>query len=350
MGGRPEALGGGQVGDAVRDPDQRVDADPDITAAAAGSAVSGPALHGVLVTYRRPGDLTTMFQGLAAQDRRLDTLVVVDNDPDASAREAVAALADEARRAGGPDVSYVSTRENLGPAGGIAVGMRHVLTYAADDDWLVSLDDDDPPRTRSALADLTRFATGLRAADPRVGGVGAVGTRFDTRRARGVRIPDAQLAGPVPVDWIGGNNLPLYSVAALRDVGVFEERLFFGFDDLEFGLRLGAAGYTMFAHGDLWHAEREAHGRLGSGTLPERGLGEPTWRRYYSLRNLLFILHARGDRAGQARLVARSLAKPVYNLPRGPRLAARHLGLNARAILDAYRGRMGLTVPPTGKS
>ena len=315
-----------------------------------GAHADGPALHGVLVTYQRPDDLAAMFQVLAAQQRTLDTLVVVDNDPDGSARAAVTVLADAARRDGGLQVSYVPTGANLGPAGGIAEGMRHVLDHASDHDWLVPLDDDDPPRTPTLLAELMRFATRLREEGPRVGGVGLVGTRFDARHARGVRIPDDQLAGAVSVDWFGSGNLPLYSVAAIRDVGVFDERLFFGFDDLEFGLRLGAAGYTMFAHGDLWHAEREAHGRLGDGTPPERGLSEPGWRRYYSLRNLLVILRERGDRAGQARLVARSLAKPLYNVPRGPRLAARHLALNGRAILDAYRGRMGLTVPPAGKS
>jgi GT2 family glycosyltransferase len=313
------------------------------------SRAGTPALHGVLVTYRRPGDLDVMFRGLATQERTLDTLVVVDNDPAESARDAVAGLV-AGRADDGPAVSYVATGANLGPAGGIAVGMRHVLEHAADEDWLVSLDDDDPPRTPAVLADLERFGAGLRHQDPRVAAVGLVGTRFDTRQARGVRIADHQLTGAVPTDWIGGNNLPFYSVAAVRDVGVFDERLFFGFDDLDYGLRLRAAGYTVYAHGELWHAERQAHGRLGDGTPPERGLGEPTWRRYYSLRNLLYILHNRGDRRGEARLVARSLAKPLYNLPRGPRLAGRHLALNARAIVDAYRGRMGLTVQPVDKS
>jgi GT2 family glycosyltransferase len=308
-----------------------------------------PALHGVLVTYCRPGDLAAMFDGLAQQERRLDTLVVVDNDPAESAREAVARLV-AADPLGGSAVTYVAAGANLGPAGGIALGMRHGLTHADDRDWLVSLDDDDPPRMPKLLGELERFATSLREDDPRVGGVGLVGGRFSPELGRGVRVPDNQLTGAVPADWIGGNNLPVYSVHAIRAVGVFDERLFFGFDDLEYGLRLRAAGFALYAHGDLWLREREASGRLALDDRPDRAMGDASWRRYYSLRNLLHILHQRGDRRGEARLIARALGKPVANLPRQPRLSVRNLALNSRAIVDAYRGRMGLTVRPAGKS
>ena len=44
------------------------------------------ALHGVLVTYRRPVEVAEMLRRLDDQVRRLDTLVVVDNDPAAGCR------------------------------------------------------------------------------------------------------------------------------------------------------------------------------------------------------------------------------------------------------------------------
>ena len=40
-----------------------------------------PRLLGVLVTFRRPEDLGETLHRLAEQDRKLDTLVVVDNEP-----------------------------------------------------------------------------------------------------------------------------------------------------------------------------------------------------------------------------------------------------------------------------
>lgn len=286
-----------------------------------------------------------MLDRLAAQERPLDSLIVVDNDPAESARTAVEALA-TGGAPNGPSVRYVAAGSNIGPAGGIAVGMREVLGQAADVDWVVSLDDDDPPEWPDVFARLAALGHRLRADDPRVGAVGIVGGRFSARRARAVRVPDDELAGAVPVDWIAGNQFPVYSVAALRHVGVFDERLFFGFEELDFGLRLRAAGYGLYVDGDLWRRAREVAGRLGLDPSPSRALDDTSWRRYYSLRNMIYILRKQGAGAGAARLAARSLAKPVANAPRQPGQAWRHLVFNARAITDAYRGRMGRTVEP----
>jgi GT2 family glycosyltransferase len=309
-----------------------------------------PAIHGVLVTYRRLDDLAVMIRRLAEQERGVDTLVIVDNDPAESAGEVAAGLDHGADGQHRPRVTYIASGANLGPAGGIALGMRHVLNYAADDDWVVPLDDDNPPRRRDMLAELERFGTRLREQEPAVGAVGLCGSRFDVTQGRGFRIPDDELNGAVGAAWIGSDNFPLYSVHAVRAVGVFDEELFFGFDDLEYGLRLRSAGFAIYAHGGLWHAERASLGHLEADVRPSWSLDEPTWRQYYSLRNLVYILRKGGHDRGAARAVARGLAKPVVNMPRGPVMAARHLALNSRAILDAYRGRMGRTVSPVPKS
>ncbi len=301
-------------------------------------------LHGVLVTYQRGPQLRDYFTALAAQTRQLDTLLVVDNDPAESARWII-----ERHGLTATDVEYLSTGDNIGPAGGIAIGMRHVLARAPDDDWLITLDDDDPPRTPELLAELERFGNELRSSDPRLGLVGVVGGRFDEARGRFSPIPDEDLAGPVASSWIGGNNLPFYTVRAVRDVGVFDKRLFINMEELDYGLRLLDAGFTIYAHGDLWRREREHHGRIGIDRAPSRSLGEPSWRRYYSLRNLLLILHRRGRRRAALGVAGRSIAKPLVNLPREPRLAVRHLRINTRAIVDAYLGRVGRTVGPEAK-
>jgi glycosyltransferase involved in cell wall biosynthesis len=301
-------------------------------------------LHGILVTYRRAGDLASMLASLAGQERRPDTLVVVDNDPAESARDVVADYA-----AGHGRVSYLAAGDNLGPAGGLALGMRHALTYADDADWFVLLDDDDPPRIRDMLARLEEFGNSLRDEDPTVAAVGKSGTNFDISRALCRRIPDSALVGAVPSHCIGGNQLPFYSVHAIRAVGVFDEKLFFGFDDLEYGLRLRAAGFGVYAHGGLWHRDREYLGRLGMVQEPSRRLDQPTWRRYYSMRNMLYILRRHGAHGAALRLAVRGVGKPIYNLPRDPVLALRSLRLNVRAIADGFSGRMGRTVEPVAK-
>jgi rhamnopyranosyl-N-acetylglucosaminyl-diphospho-decaprenol beta-1,3/1,4-galactofuranosyltransferase len=301
-------------------------------------------LHGVLVTYQRGKQLGEYLAALARQSRALDTLVVVDNDPAASARPLV-----ETFSLPGTRVEYLVSGDNVGPAGGIAIGMRRVLESAVDGDWLFTLDDDDPPRTSELVGELARFAEEMHRRDSRLGGVGLCGGRFDPDEGRFVTVPDAELAGPVRSAWIGGNQLPCYRVGAVRQVGVFDARLFINLEELDFGLRMQDQGFNIYAHGDLWRRERKHFGREGNELVPSRSLGEVSWRRYYSLRNLIFLMRPRRPLVA-ARISLVNLVKPVVNLPRSPRLAWAHLRVNARAVHDAYRGRMGITVAPAPKT
>lgn len=299
-------------------------------------------LYGVLITYCRPTELAHTLTRLTQQTRRLDRLVVVDNHPSRQNQELI--------RDHVPDdlpTEYVAAPENLGPAGGIALGMRVVNGWAAASDWIVLVDDDNPPSEVSLLERLEAFAEVASRRDPATGAVGLVGARFDRRAGRLRRIPDAELEDAVPVDYVGGGQYPFYRVGAVRAVGDFRQNLFFGFDDLEYGLRMKAAGYSIYAHGDLWLEERVRNRRLQLNIRPSTGLDEPSWRRYYGLRNLIAILRAAGETSAAVRVtLVTGLAKPVANLPRRPGLAARCLALNARACLDGWTGRMGRTVEP----
>jgi len=299
-------------------------------------------LYGVLVTYRRPAPLAETLRRIWAQRRPLDRLVVVDNHPDEEGRRIVSSALQDGR-----PIDYLPAPENLGPAGGIALGMRHVLRSAGDRDWVVTLDDDDPPKDEDVLEELETFAHRMLARDARTGAVGLVGARFDGRRGRLHRLDDGELAGPVGVDYVGGAHFPFLRVAALRDVGPFRSDLFFGLDDLEFGLRLRAAGYRLYVDGDQWRRSRQLGGRLGMEVEPSRTLGEPTWRRYYSLRNAVWILrkHGRGGAAFRVTLI-HGLGKPLANLVRSPASSVGHLRLNWSACRDAWAGRMGRTLEP----
>jgi glycosyltransferase involved in cell wall biosynthesis len=293
----------------------------------------------VLVTFRRPESLLAMLHALATQTRPLDRLIVVDNDPSPGARAVVEAMS--------PTAEYVAPSENLGPAGGIALGMERLLETAHDDDWILTLDDDDPPRDPTVLATLLAFAVDLAARDRSVGAVGADGARCDRRRGRMVWIEDRDLRGEIDVDWIGGDFLPVYSVRALRAVGPMQATLFFGFEELELGLRLRDAGYRIVVPGAICMARRAADHQLGLSVVPSRVLGELTWRRYYSLRNLIRILIDRGATAGAVRVtLVVGFAKPLVNVLSTPRAALRHLRMNIRACFDAWTGRIGRTVEP----
>jgi hypothetical protein len=305
------------------------------------AGVPGARLLGILITFRRPRELALMLERLAGSERPPDLLTVVDNSPTADAELLV-----DRYRAGGRAATYVAAGENLGPAGAVALAMGRLLPAAGDEDWIVLLDDGEPPGTEE-LAEMCAFAERMRAADPRLGAVGGVGATFDWARGRVLRVPDHRLNGPVPVDYIGSGQLPLYRVRAVREVGVFKPELFFGFEELEYGLRLRAAGWPLYVDGDRWQAGRRLLGRLEVAGRPTVGFAGTTWRDYYRLRNLIAILLGAGRRGAAVRVsLLVGLVKPLVNAPRQPGRSLRRLRLTWRAVRDGWTGRLGRTVEP----
>jgi glycosyltransferase involved in cell wall biosynthesis len=304
--------------------------------------MSDARLFGVLVTYRRPDDLSLMLKRLAEQEIPLARLVVVDNDRASETADIVRRCGDTRTR-----IEYLVAPENLGPAGGIALGMERVLRQAGPDDWVVLLDDDDPPEWPSAFQELLAFGQERRRADGRTAGVGLAGARMDWRRGRLVRPGDGELTGPVAVDYIGGNQLPLYLTDAVRQVGTFSTALFYGFEELEYGLRLRRAGYSLYALGPRWLQRRHRDRRANLVVRPQVDLGEPTWQRYYSLRNMVHILRRFGRTSAALRVILlQGLAKPLANGVASPRRAWEHLKLNLAACRDGWTGRLGRTLDP----
>lgn len=305
-----------------------------------------PTLFAVLVTFRRPDWLARTLDRLAEQERQPDLLVVVDNGPLPETEAIVRRY-----EAGGRRVDYLPMAENLGFTGGVERGMNHVLGMAKDSDWILLLDDDDPPATASDIRELEQVANEMVGRDPMTACVGIAGARFDLRRGRNRRVRDHELVGTVPVDYLVSGRLPFYSVRAVRAVGPFHGALFFSLSEIEYGIRLRTAGYSLYGYGPLWLATRARSGRLNTIPKPSRRLSEPRWRRYYSLRNTIYVLRRYGHPAAAVRVtLVRGLAKPLANLPIAPRSAVAHLRLNGKAIRDGWTGRLGRRIEPDSSS
>jgi glycosyltransferase involved in cell wall biosynthesis len=298
-------------------------------------------LIGILPTFRRIDVLGSTLSRLGEQSRPLDHLIVVDNEGSTETKAVVEAV--------GGHIEYLGLDENKGFAGGVAEGMRRALEFADDRDWFVLLDDDDPPRFDDALDSLLTFAESMRAKDPRTAAVGISGGWFDWRRGRMRRVPDEELEGAVPVDHVAGNNLPFFLAGVVRRVGPFSDDIFFGYSELEYGLRLWTDGYSLYGHGDLWLEARRRADRLDHRLKPSARLGTLTWRDYYSLRNLIFILRRFQHPATAARVtLVHGIAKPLVNLPIAPLTAIQHLRVSVRAAFDGWTGRMGRRIDPDG--
>lgn len=297
-------------------------------------------LYGILVTHRRPWDLRNSLEVIGRQTVPPDHLLVVDNAPTSENEEAC-----RGQEYGIEEIEYVASPTNVGPAGGFALGMQRVLEGADDNDWVVLFDDDDPPYRGDLLEVMLRFANETRRGDPHTGGVGMFGSILSRVLKRPDRPDRTDLAGPVPVDAIGNGRIPVYLVGAVRRGGTYDPRLFFGLEELEFGLRLKSAGYTQYANGDVWSEWIRSHG--SPDRAPRATLQRSGWRSYYAVRNMIWIQRSHGWLLGALfTTFVVALGKPLANLPIDPMAATAHLKLNLRAAIDGWTGRLGKTIEP----
>lgn len=300
-----------------------------------------PRIAAFVVTYRRERVLPATLASLLSQSRPPEHVLVVDNGATAEAEAAVRALGD--RR-----VAYCAMADNLGPAGAIA----HALARLRDEgwDWILWGDDDDPPRTQDTLEKLARLVETEGAPD--LAGVAAVGVRWDWRRGESRRLADAELDGPCEVDIAGGGQHLMVRSALLTDRRLPAPELFFGLDDFDFCLRLRRDGLRLRVDGELMLEYRRLAGRLGLGPRPRdlgRAAGAAAWRRYYTTRNYIHLMRRTFGRTDLAlREAAKAVARSAVAWRGGARHGRQVTALQAAAVRDGFRGRMGRTVEPGG--
>jgi len=298
---------------------------------------------GVLLTFRRQDSLPETLRAILTQTRRLDQLLIVDNENSHQTK----AIVDQCRNEHPTvEILYIATPENLGSAGGWAFGMRQILEITNGDDWIMPLDDDNPPQDPHDFERMFEFALATRDRFEDLAAVGIIGARLNRRGGRISRVPDEELSGRVPVDWVGTGSLPLYRVSALRQVGLFDGGQFFGHTEMELGLRFRHAGFRIFAHGDMWKERRQKSGHLGITRRPSR-ICQVSWKRYYSIRNYVHIMKHQGRwDVVIKQILIQCLAKPLWTAFAKPSKAIPGLRLALRASFDGILGRMGRRVEP----
>lgn len=262
-------------------------------------------------------------------------VVVVDNGSDES---------DGDRILHGRDLDFLQTGRNLGYAGGNNVGIRHALLRGAEYVWILN---NDVLPNREALSLLVAAAD----ADDRWGALSSRIVTGEGHEDVGLIIPepasrwdpferiqyepvcaDDQPARVRAVAFLRGPSLLVRS-AALDETGLFDERYFHYFEEMDLmerlrrsGWRLGVACSSVVVHekgATLSYDTPQAH--------------------YYLIRNqLLFEDKLFG--ASPARVIMRHPIRRVraflalrHSLRGDFRLSVAH----ARAMADAMRGRVG---------
>jgi hypothetical protein len=294
-----------------------------------------------VVHYRAWPEVRSTIDGLLAQTRRPDELVLLDHASGDGSPSHI--------RAAYPQLDLVEAPDNRGPAGGLQRLVKELLSRDVDAVFLLP---DDIELAPDALEQLAARLDG----DP---GLGAVGPLVAHQRARDVvfyaggdinrrtwdlkfreqpsRLADWKGTPPQEVDFLETGGILVRSAAALS-AGPIAEHFYYILDDVDFTLQMRAKGWKLecvpaaVAWQDLGDSSRET---LLTPISP-----------YLAVRNRLGLLARNAPR----RMLARELLRVVSWLVRDavrPRTGSR-AGLKpaAMGLVDFCRGRWG--PPPAG--
>jgi hypothetical protein len=290
----------------------------------------------VVLSWNGRDDTIECLASLGRMRWERQTAIVVDNGSTDGTAEAV--------RERFPDALVIRSEENLGFAEGNNVGIRAALE--ADADYVLVLNNDTivDERLVEALVeeaerrpDAGALCPLIRYVDP-PDRIWYAGARFDPRavhngRHTGYGERDAGQYHAVREIGRATGAAMLVPRRVIEEVGYFDSSLFIQVEDVEWSLRMRAAGYRILfvPAGVLWH-----HVAVASGgeRAPETA--------YYEMRNTL-VVSTRHAPLSRPRHLWRELGILAVHLFHA-RLAPRPLE-NARAVVRGWRdyraGRLG---------
>jgi GT2 family glycosyltransferase len=299
---------------------------------------SGAAWQVIVLNWNGREDTLRCLDSLQQITRSDVGVVCVDNGSTDGSVEAV--------RRQFPHVAVIEAGANLGYAGGNNLGLRHALDAGAR--WMVLVNND-----ATVAADMIDGFERAIAERPRAGILAGkvyfadrpstiwfAGQRVRTLlgysgRPRGYDRRDGPRYGRIVDTDRAAGALMAISREAVSAVGLLDEDLFAYVEDVDWALRVRAAGYEVALAPDAraWH-------RVSASTGGET---RSTHTLYYGVRNTIVVLerHRPLGRPGNAlRRCSIVTTFCLYALSRANRRAA--LAAVLRGLRDARAGRLGM--------
>lgn len=289
-------------------------------------------LGAFVITYNRPDTLLATIQAIFEQTYPPDFLWVIDNSENLETNHAIARLLDTRIR-------YHRMGYNSGPAGAAGVGLKFCAKDGAD--WIFWGDDNDPPFRPDCFERLLA----IRDVNPFCGVLGAVGQFFDRKKGVIKRVQTRLLEKKdwIEVDYVAGGMTMLVSRHVAIEGVAPDPTLFFGFEELDFCLKVSRKGYAIIVDCGLFLEARRKYGKLEF----ERPVYHPKSnlnREYYSLRNLLMISDLLTLPTMRNQLIKKWIAKSIYGFRYGPTYGVKNFKLIFLAFYHYLKGVKGKTI------
>jgi GT2 family glycosyltransferase len=223
-----------------------------------------PYIISVILNTNRRADTLECLTSLEQSTYQHHHEIVLDNNSTDGSVEAI--------RAQFPAAQIIRLADNRGYAGNNNVGIEAALAQGAD--WIFVLNEDtilDP----DCLLGLVEVGE----SDPQIGIVGPMvyhhdepdiiqtaggklGYRWESVHLAQNEPDHGQFSQPHPVDWISGCGI-MVRRAVIEQVGAIDERYFYYWEETEWCLRAGRAGWRIMhaPQAKLWHkgVQRDYH-------------------------------------------------------------------------------------------
>jgi len=292
--------------------------------------MTGETVAALVITFQRRDMLRQTLAGLAAQERPVDEIVVIDN---ATTDGTAAMLAEEF-----PQVTSLRMEDNIGPAGALQVGLEYV--HARGHRWAWTHSDDILAKPEALK---TLLATAEQLGDDRLGLLCCwfepVSTHYFHNgalwRHRVVQQQWPPVGSPPYPTEVMTFKGALISMAMVGEIGVPVGDYFLMMEEYEYCLRAIRAGFRHYALPVelLVPLEAEPPGRY------------PPWRGYYQVRNhLAMVLDRRSP--GELLWFAIVQGKYLVGAVRGRERVGERLRLRLLGGWHALRGVTGKTIDP----
>jgi GT2 family glycosyltransferase len=239
----------------------------------------------VIVTYNRADLLTRGLDGLAASTRAPDAVIVFDNASTDHTPDVLAARDDL-------PLQVVRSPENLGGAGGFSAGVRAAYAGGFDRIWL--MDDDVVPAPDALAVLMAHPGPALMTVREDTQGrlCEKAATAFDLTNPVAIRPKRQTVEGRYRRRDAMPPEVPLENVAfegfmvhrrVVEAVGLPDPGFFIFYDDVDFALRIRAAGFPVVAVRDAVLVRQLDF---------DQQHDMRSWKGYYMYRNL-FVVHLR---------------------------------------------------------
>lgn len=288
----------------------------------------------IILNTNHRADTLDCLASLAKSTHKNHKAIVLDNR---SQDGSVAAI-----RQMFPAVEVIELTENRGYAGNNNVGIKAATLQGAD--WVFVLNED------TILApECLEYLVAVGEKDPRIGVVGPMVYHHDEPQviqSAGGKISHGweslhlaqnetdrgQFSEPHPVDWISGCGILVRS-GVIEDVGAIDERYFYYWEETEWCLRAGRAG---------WHVMHVPQARLWHKGVQRNYRPKPLVT-YYGTRNRLLTLAKHRAPIRAWLMVWLQIIRTLTSWTVKPKWKSMHEHRNAmwRGVFDFLRHRWG---------